>query len=237
MRHGIAALSAATLILPLLAGCAGAEHRREDAHGHGAAGTAGRHHRFEDAEEWARVFDADGRDEWQRPDHVLTFLDLPRDAKVADIGSSTGYFAVRFARALPEGRVYGVDIEPNMDRYLRERAVDEGLENLIGVLGLPDDPRIPEPVDLIFLCNTYHHIEGRAEYFAERRRDLLPGGRIAVVDYLPGDLPVGPPPAMKIAPEAVAEEMNQAGFRMVTRDGGLPYQYILLFEKSKDPGF
>lgn len=214
-------------------GRAGQVHGKHDGHEYGEAlmePGEGHHHRFEDAEKWAAVFESEERNEWQRPEHVLGVLRLPPDAKVADIGASTGYFAVRFARAVPEGRVYGIDIEPDMDRYLRERAEKEGLTNLVSVLGAPDDPRVPEPVDLVFVCNTYHHIGDRTAYFSRLRNKLRPGGRVAIVDYFARELPIGPPVSMKIPAEAVAAELEGAGYRLVLRDDELPYQYILLFE-------
>jgi SAM-dependent methyltransferase len=82
-------------------------------------------HSFSGAEQWAHVFDDPKRDAWQKPHEVIQALALGPDAVVADIGSGTGYFAVRFANMVPRGRVYGVDVEPDMVRYLAERAKRE----------------------------------------------------------------------------------------------------------------
>ncbi|HSJ96075.1 MAG TPA: class I SAM-dependent methyltransferase, partial [Myxococcota bacterium] len=79
-------------------------------------------HRFSDAERWARVFDDPERDAWQKPHEVIQALELAPDAVVAVIGSGTGNFAVRLENMLPRGRVYGVDVEPDMVRYLAQRA-------------------------------------------------------------------------------------------------------------------
>jgi tRNA G46 methylase TrmB len=95
-------------------------------------------HRFEDANRWAQVFENPERDEWQKPDEVIRALALRPDAVVTDVGSGTGYFAVRLARAVPRGRVLGVDVEPDMVRYLNERARREGLSNLSSHLGARD---------------------------------------------------------------------------------------------------
>jgi SAM-dependent methyltransferase len=132
----------------------------------GAAGAAPDHgahrqHPFKDAERWARVFDDPSRDAWQKPDAVIGALALASDALVADIGSGTGYFAVRLARAVLEGHVYGADVEPDMVRYLAERGRREGLANLTSVQAAPEDPRLPRPVDLVLVVNTYHHIGER----------------------------------------------------------------------------
>jgi len=88
-------------------------------------------HGFSGAQEWAKVFDDPMRDAWQKPHEVIQALALKPDAVVADIGSGTGYFAVRFAHMVPKGKVYGLDTEPDMVKYLAERAKREGLRNLI----------------------------------------------------------------------------------------------------------
>jgi len=136
-------------------------------------------HRFSDAEKWAKVFDDPARDEWQKPDEVIRALKLVPEARVADIGAGTGYFAVRLARAVPEGQVFGVDAEPDMVRYLRERARREGLANLTAVAAKPGDPSLPTAVDLVILVDTYHHVPDRERYFRELKKALRPGGRLA----------------------------------------------------------
>jgi SAM-dependent methyltransferase len=100
------------------------------------------------------------------------------------------------------------------------------------VLGAFEDPRIPEPVDVIFLCNTYHHIEDRVTYFRKLRSKLRPGGRLVVVDYYKRPLPKGPPPGHKLAAEVVERELNQAGYFLVLRDAHLPYQYLHVYEPT-----
>src|SRR5258705_12360638 len=106
-------------------------------------------HKFSGAEHWAKVFDDPERDKWQKPHEVITALKLAPDQSVADIGAGTGYFAVRFAHMLPQGRVYGVDVEPDMVKYLGERAKKENLANLTAVAGAPDNARVPAAVDLV----------------------------------------------------------------------------------------
>jgi SAM-dependent methyltransferase len=194
------------------------------------------HHRFDDAERWAREFEDPARDAWQRPDAVIATLGLDAADRVADIGAATGYFPVRLAAAVPQGRVWGIDVEPNLVRYLNARARRERLDNLFAILGTPADPLLPEPVDVVLLVNTYHHVEDRVAYFGRLRSSLREGGRVAVVDFRMGDLPVGPPDAMKLPPESVREELEAAGYRLSREDTQtLPYQYILVFEPAAAP--
>ncbi len=197
--------------------------------GHSQSGDSA-HHRFEDADAWAQRFERPERDTWQKPDQVLSLMGLPEDAVVADIGAATGYFPVRFARACPKGKVFGVDIEADMVRFLNERAAKEGLTNLTSIQCTADDPNIPEPVDVIFICNTYHHIENRVAYFERCKRVLKPGGRVVIVDFFKKELPIGPAPAHKLVSGAVIRELTRAGYRLTLRDVSLPYQYVLIFE-------
>ncbi|MBZ4418618.1 class I SAM-dependent methyltransferase [Myxococcus sp. RHSTA-1-4] len=203
-------------------------HHQQAGEGHHHGGSAA--HRFEDAEQWAARFEDPERDAWQKPDVVIAAMEIPHGGKVADIGAATGYFPVRIARAHPDATVYGVDIEPDMVRYLDERARKEGLSNIKAVLGEPSDAKIPEQVDRVLLVDTYHHIGERPEYFRKLAGSLRPGARVIVVDFKV-DSPLGPRKEHKLAPEKVNEEMAAAGYKKVgERD--LPHQYVLIFERA-----
>ncbi len=200
-----------------------APHHRE-----GAA--EGAHRRFENAQHWAKVFDDPERDGWQKPEEVLGALDLKNNSVVADIGAGTGYFSVRIAKRVPEGKVLAADIEPDMVRYLGERARQEGLANLIPVLSDAGSAKLPERADVILFVDTYHHIANRVEYFAKLKASLGPKGRLAIIDFKP-DSVNGPPPKHRIAAEQVERELNAAGYALVKAHPFLPRQYFLVFEK------
>jgi SAM-dependent methyltransferase len=186
-------------------------------------------HSFGDAQKWAQVFDDPKRDAWQKPHEVIQALKLRPDAVIADIGSGTGYFATRFARMVPQGRVYGVDTEPDMVKYLADRAKREGLKNLAAVTGKPGDPRLPEKADLIVFVDVYHHVEDRERYFRQLQNALKPGGRLAIIDFRM-DSREGPPKAARIAPEQVKSELKRAGYGLAQEHGFLPNQYFLVFQ-------
>ena len=189
-----------------------------------------RHHRFEDAEQWAKMFDDPSRVEWQRPEEVIDYVAPAPNARIADLGAGTGYFAMRWARRVPQGQVFANDVEPDMVRYLTERAAKEGLDNVVAVEGSADDPRLPEPVDVVFLCNVFHHIENPDVFFGHVREGLRPGGRVVIVDFekdAPEDAP-GPPPAMRVAHDDLVATLAPIGLALVRSDRQrLPYQYIV----------
>jgi SAM-dependent methyltransferase len=186
-------------------------------------------HSFTDAQAWADRFEDPARDAWQLPDSVVATLAFRDDLVIADIGSATGYFPVRFARACPDGQVIGADIEAEMVWYLNERSRREELPNLVSVLAAPDDPHLPMLVDLVFLCNTYHHIDNRVDYFTRLKDQLHPDGRVALVDFRPSS-PRGP--SHKLEQDVIISEMDAAGYALVDNHEFLPDQYFLVFEKK-----
>ena len=189
-------------------------------------------HSFGDAQKWAQVFDDPKRDAWQKPHEVIQALALKPDAVVADIGSGTGYFSARIANMTPKGRVYGVDTEPDMVKYLSERAKREGLKNVTAVQARPGDPRLPEKADVVILVDVYHHVENREQYFRRLQSSLKPGGRVAVIDFRM-DSPEGPPKSARIEPGRVKAEMERAGYVLAQEHAFLPNQYFLVFRPGK----
>ena len=189
-------------------------------------------HSFSGAEEWAKVFDDPKRDAWQKPHEVIQALKLKPDAVVADIGSGTGYFSMRFAHMVAKGKVYGLDTEPDMVKYLADRAKRAGLKNVIAVQAKPGSPQLPEQADLVILVDVYHHVENREQYFRQLQKSLKPGGRLAVIDFRL-DSPEGPPKAARIAPEQVKAELQRAGYVLSEEHGFLPNQYFLVFRPGR----
>lgn len=189
-----------------------------------------KHHRFDDAEKWAKIFEDKKRDAWQEPMKILEVLNLKSHSKVADIGSATGYFPVRIAKLIPQGRVWAIDVEPNLVNFLNKRAEKEKIHNLFSVLGTFDDPLIPEKVDTIFIVNTYHHIAKRKKYFENLKDSLTRDGKIVIIDFRKGKLPFGPKDEMKISKENITAEMKIAGYKLAKAYDFLKYQNILVFK-------
>ena len=127
--------------------------------------------------------------------------------------------------------MYAVDVEPDMVRYLGERAKREKLANLRPIAARPDDPRLPAKVDVVLLVDVYHHVADRTSYFRRLADSLAPGGRIAVIDFRL-DAGRGPPKAARVAPERVKAELAQAGYALAAEHAFLPEQYFLVFTRT-----
>ena len=216
---------------PAADGHAAGEHSGGQHHGGDHATVT---HRFDDVERWAGVFDDPARDAWQKPAELVAALGLQPGDVVADIGAGTGYFNPYLARAVgADGRVIAVDIEPNLVLHMAARAKKEATPQVEARLGLPGDPMLARgEVDLILIVDTFHHVSDRVAYFSALRGALrTPGGRLVVVDFLKeGEIPVGPPPAARIAADQVTAELGAAGWEPVDdHDALLPYQYARTF--------
>ena len=176
------------------------------------------------------------RDEWQKPDEVLNALNLQEGQLVAEIGSGSGYFTVRLAQALTplKGRVMALDVDEGMVAYLRQRLAKEQLKNVTVVQVPAHDPLlIDQSADVVFICDTYHHIEDREIYMRKVRKGLKPDGRLVIVDFYKKEgIPVGPPMSMRLSEETVQEELATAGLKVTEKLTTLPYQYILIAQPT-----
>jgi SAM-dependent methyltransferase len=152
------------------------------------------------------------------PEGVIRSLALPADAVVADLGCGPGVLSLPLARHLSDGLVYAVDVEPRQLDALRERLRAEDVHNVVPVLASHSDPHLPpRGVDWIFLVDSYHHLEERVAYLEGLRADLAQGGQLVIVEYRPGELPVGPPADHKLSHEQRFGELQEAGFEPVRR--------------------
>ncbi len=185
-------------------------------------------HRFEHADQWAKEFDDPARDAWQRPKEVVELMAIERGMRVADVGAGTGYFEPWLSRAVGDtGVVHALDIEPDMVRYLTDRARRESLTNVRPGLVSTDDPKLPVGlVDRILIVDTWHHIADRGAYARKLFRALSSKGRLYVVDFTL-EAQRGPPPGHRLAPEAVVRELSSAGFVARVVSESLPDQYVV----------
>ena len=183
----------------------------------------------------AEWLEREGREEEQRPEEVIRTMGLSDGDVVADIGCGTGYFSRPMARAVaPGGRVYAVDIQSQMLRFLEERLEEEGLTNVEPVLGVNDDPNLPpESVDWILLVDVYHEFQQPKAMLAKMREALKPDGRVALLEYrLEGLSAVHIKADHRMSPEQVLREWEPAGFRLVDLHEFLPTQHFFVFEKA-----
>jgi ubiquinone/menaquinone biosynthesis C-methylase UbiE len=189
------------------------------------------HQLHQDPKSYIHTLEDPQRDAYQKPHEVLTALRLKEGEVIADIGAGSGYFTFRFSHFVGDkGKIYAVDVSPDMILHINRRIRELKANNVVSVLADPDDPLLADrSVNRFFFCDSWHHIENQTKYLTLMKRMLKPGGEVVMIDFHKKELPVGPPPEMRIAREDVIKQMEKNGFRLAREHKFLPYQYFLIF--------
>jgi len=139
----------------------------------------------QDPEAYIAMLENPQRDAEQKPAEVIAALKIREGETLADIGAGSGYFSFRFAPKVgSSGRIYAVDVNPDMILYMNRRIRDLGLKNVVTILSASDDPLLMDAsVDRFFICNTWHHIQNNTQYLGLMKKMLKRGGQIIIVDY------------------------------------------------------
>ncbi len=174
------------------------------------------------------------RERQERTDLLITGLTLSEDFVVADIGAGTGYFTFPVAARVPEGKVFSVDIQPEMLAIIEQRKTLENVVNVETVLGEADDPKLPDnEIDLAFIVDAYHEFSFPREMGEHLKASLKPGGQLVLVEYRAEDPLVPIKRLHKMSEVQVKQEMAAIGLDWVRTESYLPQQHVLIFEKPR----
>ncbi len=172
-----------------------------------------------------------GRKNWQNPQLVIEKLGDISGKTIADIGAGTGYFTFRLAPFAQ--KVIAIDIDSLFLSYIedkRDESPEEIYEKIEIRLSQPDDPLlINSEIDIALIVNTFHFINNRIDYLKKIKQGIRIGGKLVIVDFKEGSMPVGPSEETKISPSTAVDEVMKAGFGDVNVDlTSLQYQYIII---------
>ena len=189
------------------------------------------HQLHNDPKSYIGMLEDPQRDAYQKPREVMTALGIKSGEVIADIGAGSGYFTFRLANHVgAKGRVYAVDVSPDMILHINRRIRELKVNNVVSILADPDDPLLPDrSVNRFFFSESWHHIENQTKYLLLIKRMLKARGEVAMIDFHKKELPFGPPMQMKIAREDVIKQMESNGFRLAKEHTFLPHQYFLVF--------
>lgn len=177
------------------------------------------------------------REEEERCSLLLANLNLRPGMTVCDLGCGNGFYTLPLAKLIgAKGHVLAVDIQPEMLSLLRERAENEGIENITPILGSVFDPRLPdESVDLILLVDVYHEFSHPEQMLARMKDALKPDGLIALVEFRSEDDEVPIKPEHKMSKEQILKEFPANGYKLVSEFDKLPWQHLMFFGKGDVP--
>mgnify|MGYP006266167293 CR=1 FL=1 len=181
----------------------------------------------QEIDELVKRFDNPQREMWQKPQLVIRKLGPLKGKTVADIGAGSGYFTFPLSQVARQ--VIAVDVDSGFVEYLKQKRAVENAENVEVRLAPFHSPNLqPGEVHIALMVNVFHHLEEPVRYLENLHPGLKPEGALFIVDFMPGDFPVGPPNRLKVSPEETRAALQNAGFSAVKIDStSLPYQYIL----------
>ena len=185
---------------------------------------------------WQRSFEVEGREVYEKRLAIVDAV-APRPGQaLADVGAGTGLFTRLFAaRVGPQGRVYAVDIARSFVEGNLERARAERLDNVVGIVSTQTDTRLePASVDLVFICDAYHHFEDPPAMLASIRRALRPGGTLVMIDFerIPGVTPGWLLRHVRAGKEEFRREIEAGGFRFAGEVKLMRENYFLRFTRD-----
>lgn len=158
-------------------------------------------------------------------------LRLKTGMSVCDMGSGNGYHTLPMAEAVGgTGRVYAVDVQPEMIVMLNERIAEKAITNIEPIIGEVDDPKLPpNSCDLILLVDVYHEFSHPEAMLTGMKKALKPGGQIVLVEFRAEDDSVPIKPEHKMSKAQITKEMNANGLKLAREFDGLPWQHMMWF--------
>jgi len=174
------------------------------------------------------------RERQERTDLLIAGLILSDDFVVADIGAGTGFFTFPIAQRVPKGKVFAVDIQPEMLARIARRKMLEKVVNVETVLGEQADPKLPKnQIDLAFIVDAYHEFSFPREMGERLKESLRPGGQLVLVEYRAEDPRIPIKRLHKMSEVQVKQEMAAIGLDWVRTDSYLPQQHVLVFQRPE----
>lgn len=190
-------------------------------------------------EQWLQRFETESREIFTARDKVLAACEIKKGDIVADIGAGTGLYSRLFAEKTGvDGWVYAVDINPRFLEHIRKMSVDKNLANISPVLCRQDSVSLaPNSVDVLFICDTYHHFEYPKSSLRSLHKSLRPGGKMIVIDFerIPGVTREWVMNHVRAGKEVFSAEISAAGFVLEkeVEIAELKENYFLVFRKAE----
>lgn len=188
-----------------------------------------------DVDEYVGRFEGEDRAIFARRHDIVKALDLKPGMNVADIGAGTGFFSRMFAPHVgPKGKVFAVDISETFIKHIKKTAKEQGIKNIKAVLGDDHSVKLKKnSVDLVFICDVYHHFEFPVDSLASIHKAMRPGGTLVIVDFervkgVSEEWVLG---HVRCGKGTVTDEVKDAGFDFIEEIPMMQGQYVRKFKK------
>ena len=176
----------------------------------------------------------DEREREERCSMMIANLGIKPGMTICDMGCGNGFHTLRMAELTgKDGIVLGVDVQSEMLEYLRERSEEQGIENIVPILGSFHNPRLPpNSIDLILLVDVYHEFSHPERMLESMRKSLTEDGVIVMVEYRSEDPEVPIKRLHKMSKKQVNKELTANGFKLVREFDRLPWQHMMFFGRD-----
>lgn len=164
---------------------------------------------------------------------LLKNLSVKPGMHIADIGAGSGYHSALLSKMVGNGKVFAVDVEPEMIGYLTERINQEKLSRIVPVLSSEQNVSLPEnTVDMMLLVDVYHEFSYPYEMALSMLSALKPGGKLVLVEFRSEDKTVPIKTIHKMSEAQAIKEFKAAGFTFDKNIDNLPWQHCMVFIKQ-----
>lgn len=172
------------------------------------------------------------RDMEENSGQLLKNLDLKAGIQIADVGAGSGYHSSLLSRRIGNGRVFAVDVEPEMIAFLQQRIKEEKLSNITTVLGSETSVSLAAAsMDMMLLVDVYHEFSHPYEMALSMHAALKPKGKLVLVEFRAEDDRVPIKTIHKMSEAQAVKELKKAGFRLEKNISNLPWQHCMVFVK------
>src|SRR5581483_6096487 len=189
-----------------------------------------------DVKEYLQKFEGESREIAAHSKEIVAACKLKPGMVVADVGAGTGLFTRKFAVAVgANGKVLAVDIAPTFLRYIEKTCAASKIKNVETILCDQFSTKLPKnSVDLVFICDTYHHFEFPQRTLQSIHDALRPGGQLILIDFerIEGKSREWILGHVRAGKEVFVREVTSAGFKVVGAENLLKENYFVRFEKA-----
>ncbi len=169
----------------------------------------------------------------ERPDLLLDALRLKPGMMIADIGAGSGYYTRQLAAITGSaGKVFAVEVQPEMLEILKKQNRALGIKNIVPVLATEQHVQLKaDSIDLALLVDVYHELQYPVEVMHSLAKALKPGGQIALVEFRAEDANVPILPLHKMTEAQIKKEAALLGLTWVRTIATLPWQHVVILSK------
>jgi ubiquinone/menaquinone biosynthesis C-methylase UbiE len=173
--------------------------------------------------DWGSI-DEEAFESFQPTEKIMDIMGVEKNMTVGEVGAGGGRVAVRVAKRVgPSGKVYANDIASSALRYMKDRIRRENITNMIVIEGTLTDHRFPmKEMDVVYLTNTYRHLDKPVEVLKNIKPSLKTGGKLAIIESKRYERDQGS--------NEIVYHAELAGFTLIKVDHSLPKDDIYLFK-------